>query len=120
MHTASSVPQTIRSMSDLSRSAFVGFNTKRPSRRPTRTAPTGEGNGTTEHVSAVDAPLIASTSGSFCPSADRTNTMIWVSCVKPFGKSGRIGRSIRRQVRISFSVGRPSRLNQPPGIRPAA
>ena len=28
----------------------------------------------------------------------------------PSGKSGRIGRSVSRQVRISFSVGRPSRL----------
>jgi hypothetical protein len=29
---------------------------------------------------------------------------------QPLGNIGRIGRSVRRQVRISFSVGRPSRL----------
>ena len=44
--------------------------------------------------------------------------MICVSWVKPLGKSGRSGRSISREVRISFSVGRPSRLNQPPGDAP--
>ena len=36
------------------------------------------------------------------------------------GNSGRIGRSIRREVSVSFSVGRPSRLKKPPGILPAA
>src|SRR5207302_826576 len=39
---------------------------------------------------------------------------------KPFGQSGRIGRSIIRAVRIARSVGRPSRLKKPPGIFPAA
>ena len=34
----------------------------------------------------------------------------------PSGNSGRIGRSIMRLVRISFSEGRPSRLMKPPGI----
>ena len=41
--------------------------------------------------------------------------MICVSFRKPSGNSGRIGRSIRRLVRISFSEGRPSRLMKPPG-----
>ncbi len=63
---------------------------------------------------------MARMSASFWPSAERTKATICVSWLKPLGKSGRIGRSIRREVRISFSVGRPSRLNQPPGIRPAA
>ena len=36
--------------------------------------------------------------------------MIWTSLRKPSGKSGRQGRSHRREVRISFSEGRPSRL----------
>ena len=49
-----------------------------------------------------------------------TMPMICVSCWKPSGNSGRIGRSIRRLVRISFSVGRPSRLMKPPGNLPAA
>ena len=42
------------------------------------------------------------------------------SLKKPSGNSGRIGRSIRREVSISFSEGRPSRLKKPPGILPAA
>jgi hypothetical protein len=36
------------------------------------------------------------------------------------GNSGRSGRSIRRQVSVSFSDGLPSRLKKPPGMRPAA
>jgi hypothetical protein len=39
---------------------------------------------------------------------------------KPGTKSGRIGRSISREVSVSFSDGRPSRLKKPPGILPAA
>jgi hypothetical protein len=46
--------------------------------------------------------------------------MIWVSFRKPSGNSGRIGRSISRDVSVSFSAGRPSRLKKPPGILPAA
>ena len=63
---------------------------------------------------------MARTSGSFSPSAERTSPTICVSRLNPSGKSGRTGRSIIRAVRISFSVGRPSRLKKPPGIRPAA
>jgi len=46
-----------------------------------------------------------------------------ITCVShrnPFGNSGRVGRSISRDVRISFSAWRPSRLKNPPGIFPAA
>jgi len=46
--------------------------------------------------------------------------MIWVSLKYPLGKSGRSGRSVRRAVMISFSEGLPSRLKNPPGMRPAA
>src|SRR5918996_412407 len=53
-------------------------------------------------------------------SADRVVQMTCTSFVKPFGQSGRIGRSIMRAVRIARSVGRPSRLKKPPGILPAA
>ena len=52
--------------------------------------------------------------------AETTVAMTWTSFLKPFGNSGRIGRSIRRDVSVSFSVGRPSRLKKPPGILPAA
>ena len=40
--------------------------------------------------------------------------------MKPSGNSGRIGRSIIRMVRISFSLGAPSRFLKPPGYLPAA
>ena len=46
--------------------------------------------------------------------------MTWVSFMKPLGNSGRRGRSIWRQVRVAFSLGRDSRLMNPPGILPAA
>src|SRR4029450_9878083 len=48
---------------------------------------------------------------------------IATSCVsrrQPFGKSGRIGRSIIRAVSVPFSPARPSRLKKLPGILPAA
>ena len=53
-------------------------------------------------------------------SAERTVQITCTSFLKPFGQSGRIGRSIMRAVRIARSVGRPSRLKKPPGIFPAA
>ena len=53
-------------------------------------------------------------------SAESVVQMTCTSFRKPFGQSGRIGRSIMRAVRIAFSVGRPSRLKKPPGIFPAA
>ena len=48
-------------------------------------------------------------SGSFSISCESTVTMT-VSFLKPSTNSGRIGRSMRREVSVSFSVGRPSRL----------
>ena len=43
-------------------------------------------------------------------SPEMTRQMTWTSLRKPSGNSGRIGRSIRREVRISFLTGAPSRL----------
>ena len=63
---------------------------------------------------------MASTSASFSVSADSTNAMTCVSNDQPAGNSGRIGRSITRLVRVSFSVALPSRLKKPPGMRPEA
>ena len=63
---------------------------------------------------------MATMSGSFSWSWARTVQITWVSFLKPSGNNGRIGRSIRREVRVSFSAGRPSRLKKPPGILPAA
>src|SRR6266850_4047384 len=46
--------------------------------------------------------------------------MICTTLRKPFGNSGRIGRSVRRAVRMPSSDGRPSRRGNEPGIFPAA
>jgi hypothetical protein len=59
------------------------------------------------------------TSGSLSLSAESTMLTIWVSLRQASGNSGRSGRSINREVKISFSEGRPSRLKKPPGIFPA-
>jgi hypothetical protein len=76
--------------------------------------------GASEMARAAEAAVPARTSASFSPSWLMTQTWIWTSSMKPSGKSGRIGRSIIRMVRISFSFGRPSRLRKPPGNLPAA
>jgi hypothetical protein len=52
--------------------------------------------------------------------SDITVAMIWTSFLYSSGNSGRIGRSIRREISVSFSVWRPSRLKKPPGMRPPA
>ena len=85
-----------------------------------RTAPTGPKKGSGEIISAADAPLMARMSCGVIRSAESVVQMTCTSFRKPFGQSGRIGRSIMRAVRIAFSVGRPSRLKKPPGIFPAA
>src|SRR5208337_4969564 len=54
------------------------------------------------------------------PLTESTEATTCTSLVKPSGNSGRIGRSMSREVSVSFSVGRPSRLKKPPGMRPAA
>ena len=46
--------------------------------------------------------------------------MTCTSLRKPAGNDGRSGRSVRRQVRIACSPGRPSRRKNEPGILPAA
>ncbi len=63
---------------------------------------------------------MAAMSASTPRSAETTVQITCTSLLKPSGKSGRIGRSIRRETRVSFSVARPSRLKKPPGILPTA
>ena len=59
IRTASSVPDTTRSMSAVSSASSVGLTTKLPSTLPTRTAPTGIGKGMLETISAAEAPFMA-------------------------------------------------------------
>ena len=120
MTMASRLPATMTFMSLVASWLVVGLITNRPSTRPMRTAAMGPFHGMSESTSAVEAPRRERTSGSFSLSCESTVAITWVSQLKPFGKSGRRGRSIRREVRISFSAGRPSRLKKPPGIFPAA
>ena len=101
-------------------SATSGFRTYSPLAKPTRAAPIGPMKGTPEIVSAAEAAIIATMSGSLTRSCDSTVHITRTSFLKPGANSGRQGRSIRRAVSVSFSVGRASRLKKPPGILPAA
>ena len=116
----SAVPTTMMFSWLAARSVYVGFTMKLPSISPIRTAPTGPWKGMSDSASAQLAPLIPSTSGSLSLSAEYTNATTWVSLRKASGNSGRMGRSICRLVSTSFSLGRPSRLMNPPGMRPPA
>ena len=80
----------------------------------------GPANGTPASDSAAEAPISEGMSASISGSSDSTIATTCTSLKKPSGNSGRIGRSMRREVSVSFSVGRPSRLKKPPGMRPAA
>jgi hypothetical protein len=86
----------------------------------TRAAPMGPANGMPESERAAEVPIMASTSGSFSLSAEMTRLITWISLRKPLGKSGAMGRSMRRQVSVPSRPGRPSRLKKPPGIFPPA
>ena len=89
-----------------------------PSIRPTRTSEIGPLNGMSLIISAADAPITASMSGSFSMSYEYTVAITCVSLRHSFGKRGRRGRSINREERISFVEGRASRRKKPPGILP--
>ena len=77
-------------------------------------------NGAPEIVKAAEAAIIATISGSLTRSCESTVQITKTSFLNPDTNNGRIGRSIKRDVSVSFSVGRASRLKKPPGILPAA
>ncbi len=89
---------------------MLGLTTNWPSTWPRRIAAIGPFHGMSEIERAALAPFSIEMSASWIWSAERSRPMIWTSLRKPSGKSGRQGRSQRREVRISFSEGRPSRL----------
>ena len=120
MTIARSVEATIRSRSPAFSSAAVGRTTSLPSIRPSRIEPIGPMNGRRARRTVAEAPIIDRTSASLIRSAEIGPAWIWTSSRNESGKRGRIGRSISRDVRISFVVGRPSRLMNPPGNLPAA
>ena len=118
--TAVAVPATTRSSFESLSSVWVGLSTYSPLMKPTRAAPIGPSNGRPDSDSAADAPIIAGMSALTSGLDEITVAMICTSLKKPSGNSGRMGRSIRREVSVSPSDGRLSRLRKPPGMRPAA
>ena len=76
----------------------------------TRTAATCSSKGMSERPTESEAALTPRTSTGLFWSAEITVAMIWTSRWKPSGNIGRIGRSIRREVSTSSSVGLASRL----------
>jgi hypothetical protein len=77
-------------------------------------------NGMPESVSAADTASIAGMSESTSGFSDNNLGDDLHLVQEAVGNSGLIGRSMRREVSVSFSDGRPSRLKKPPGILPAA
>ena len=60
---ASLVPDTVRSISDLSLSSTIGFTINFPSTRPILIDPVGPSNGMFEIDNAIEEPIIAVISG---------------------------------------------------------
>ena len=112
------VPATVKSISDTSSSAGVGFITNSPFTLPTFTPAIGPSNGILEIQVASEEPNIAASSGELSVSTDKTVLTICTSFLKSSGNIGRIGLSIIRAARVAASVGRPSLLIKPPGILP--
>src|SRR5438552_1021265 len=65
----------------------------------------GPSKGIPDRHSAAEAPVMARMSGSFSWSPDITRQMTCTSFRNPSGNSGRIGRSMRREVRGGTSPG---------------
>jgi len=114
------VPATTRLISLLAISSTVGLITKLLSMRPTITPAIGPMKGMLDMDNAIDVPIIAAISDGQLGSADITVAVICTSFLNPSGNKGRIVLSIKREVRIAFSLGLPSRLINPPGILPTA
>ena len=66
----------------------------------------------------MEVPIMAAISGELSWSTDITVQTMDTSLRMSLGNRGRMGRSIMRQVRVAFSLGRPSRRRKAPGILP--
>ncbi len=113
-------PATTMSNTASSSCECDGKATHWPSISATRTPPTGPENGRPESWVDIEAALIARTSYGWSGSSASTVMTTWTSLRRPFLKVGRSGRSIRRQVRMASSPGRPSLRKNEPGIWPTA
>ena len=76
--------------------------------------------GTSEMLTAAEAPIMAVISGEQSRSTDRTSQAMTTSLRRSEGKRGRIGRSIRREASTACRLGLPSRRMKLPGMRPTA
>ena len=115
------IPATTRSSGEFLRSSSSRKALNSPSTLPTRKPATGPSNGTPARLSAALAAIIAIMSGRKFGSIERTVETTCTSSRYPFGNSGRIGRSIKRPIKIASSLGRPSLLiKREPEIFPAA
>ena len=118
MHTFLSVPATVSCRSLLARCSASGQTTISPSTRPTATPAMGPFQGMLEMERATEVPIMPAISGWQSGSTDRTVITTDTSLRISLGKRGRMGRSTTREVRMAFSLGRPSRRRKEPGILP--
>ena len=116
----SMVAATIISMSAPSNKESCGFITNFPLIRATRTSEIGPLNGMSETVSAAEAARAANASGAVSSPPEMRLINTWVSAWKSSGNKGRNALSTNREMRISCSEGRASRLKKPPGNFPVA
>ncbi len=117
---SSTRPVTTMSKVACSICSSVGKHTHCSPMRTARVEPSGPEKGSPASWVDMEAPFMATTSYSSRSSTARMVPMTWTSLRRPLTKEGRRPRSIRRQVRIAFSLGRPSRRKNEPGMRPAA
>ena len=69
--------------------------------RPMRTDETGAWNGMCDIPSTSDAPVVPKTSAGTLRSEESSVSTTCTSRRKPFGKSGRIGRSVMRAASVA-------------------
>ena len=118
MAMRSSVEATVTAISLTLRSSALGLMINSPSIRPTETPEMGPFQGMSEMERAMEVPIMAAISGELSWSTDITVQTMDTSLRMSLGNRGRMGRSIMRQVRVAFSLGRPSRRRKAPGILP--
>ncbi len=118
--SSSTRPATTMSKVASASCGCVGKPTHWPWISATRTPPIGPENGSPDSWVDSDAALMATTSYRCSGCRAMIVSTTWTSLRSPCTNDGRSGRSIRRQVRIASSDGRPSRRKNEPGIRPAA
>ena len=118
MAMRSSVEATVTAIWLTLRWAALGLMINSPSTRPTETPEMGPFQGISEMDRAMEVPMRAAISGELSWSTDITVQTMDTSLRMSLGNRGRMGRSIIRQVRVAFSLGRPSLFKKEPGILP--